>query len=960
MRTIARFAGALGLVAILSAIPLAALASNTGTISGVVKDTSGKPLVGVAVSAVSPSQTASTHTDAHGFYAFTALLPDTYTVTFMASGYGTVSNPAVVVTQDQNVSVNEVLQAQLVTIAHTQATASGSLVKASQGSDVYNIAGQELTAATNPGDLHETLYQWTAVVPGVTGTGFPAQPRVRGGQVTDLGYEFEGIPIQDNIVGFFTTNLSNIGVANLEVYTGGLSAEDAANGTGYLNSVLKSGTYPGYADLSVGLTGPDYNHYLSFQSGWATPDRRWSYYIGFDGVNSQNEYASGAYTYPSLLVWGYDGDGPVMTRDLVGNFHYRPDPNDDIQLVATNSYGDFDFNYLLNKGPGQPPALQLEPCPGAVPANGATSWTGGTGGTAPNGQACPEGLYWAALANGGGNNWYHYGGLGKIQWNHNLNDHSFFALSFAENYNEYIFDQPLGDPNDPYWENATSCSSRNAEWNYMCGGWGLSPSLCPPYPYTPGSPVASAGAPFGFNIDCVMNYGGVESFWGDRASRIWLGQLNYQNLISDNVTVKAGISNQENFNIFNYYLTSNFTNYCGPAAGGAACTTPGEFSWPYKDEISTYPTSEPHVWAEGDFRVGKFLLDPGVMWAQRHYGCPGCQTVSIVNPTFNGTYEFSPKDVVRFSYGDTSSFIGTAYVYTTPDSGVARNPLVPGVSYNPQLNHSGDIMWEHQFDPETSIRVGPYFEKTSNYYEEYQPVIGYITIKGVKVPLFSPHTVLSNDQKHNDAGVEFALNRIDNHPTGLSFWLTATYDNYWTSSTALAGAFINTPEPQSLINSNNLLRATANPLWNTSFLFDFHDYGFHFDPFIVYQADYFFYANPGLSFPNCGGNCAPWVSGKEQLASAFWNVNLQVYQDVGARRNFFVGFVIDNLTNNYDNANLTPCTTNGTGCFPFDGPFSGVKDTPGSLIYQNFTSSPRTFELEAGVRMGDTNPASNP
>jgi hypothetical protein len=941
LKHLTRFAVGLGFAAMFGMMPLFATAGTTGTISGVVRDTSGKPVPGVKVTAVSPSQSAVTTTDARGFYVFPALGADTYTVSFSLQGYSPATVPGIVVLQDQNQRVNQILQPQLVTIARQRVTAATSLVKPAEGSDVYNVSGQQMTAVTNPGGLHETLYQWTAIVPGVTSTGFPAQPRVRGGQVTDLGYEFEGVPIQDNIVGFFTTNLSNIGVANLEVYTGGLNAEDSGNGTGYLNSVLKTGTYPGFNEVAAEVTAPDYNHIMNFQSGWASPDHRWSYYIGFDGVNSQNEYVNGKYTFPSLLFWGFDGDGTVMTRDLVGNFHYRPDPNDDVQVVATNSYGDFDFNYLLNKGPGQPPALQLEPCPGAAPASGAVSWTGGTGGVAPNGQTCPEGLYWAALPNGGGNNWYHYGGLGKIQWTHNINDHSSIMFLAAENFNQYIFSQPLADANSPYWENVTSCSSSHAEWNYMCGGWGLSPADCPPYPYAPGSPVASSTqTTFGFNIDCVMNFGGIESFYGDRRSEIWYNKIKYQNFINDNVTVTAGVSYQRNQDLLDYYLTSNFTN------------VDGEFNWPMKYELSHYPTTTPAFWLQPQFRIGKWLLSPGALYQAQHYGFPGGKTVSIINGTFSGTYEFDPRDVIRFSIADMSNFIGTAYVYTQPDSLIVRNPQLPGVSYNPQLTHEVDMSFEHQFDAETSMRITPWVEKANNYYEEYQPIIGHVTVNGVSVPIFSPHTVLSNNQKHQDFGVEFALQRVDNHPVGLSAWLTATYDNYWTSSTALAGAFINSPEPQNLINDNNLLRATANPLWNTALAFDFHDNGFHIDPFVVMQTGYSFYANPGLSFPNCGGNCPPWVSGKQHIASAFWNVDLQVYQLLGPQGNFFVGVKVDNLTNNFDNANLTPCISNGTGCFPFDGPYSGVKDTPGSLIYQNFTDQPRAFEFMAGVRLG--------
>ncbi|HEY9085622.1 MAG TPA: TonB-dependent receptor [Candidatus Tyrphobacter sp.] len=914
-------------------LPAPVRAGTTGTISGVVTAPNGRPLAGAAITATSPSQKATATSDAHGFYSFVALLPDTYTLSFTLRGYGPTSVPGVVVLQDQNVAVNQTLVSSLSTIAHVQTTAGGTLVKPNQGSDVYNVSGQELNAVTNPGDLHETLYQWTAIVPGVTSTGFPAQPRIRGGQVTDLGYEFEGIPIQDDIVGFFTTNLSNIGVQNLEVETGGLSAADAANGTGFLNSVARVGTYPGFTNLAVDLTGPDYNHYLTFQTGYATPNHRYSYYVGFDGVGSLNQYVNGRYTFPGVLEWSADGPGPVQTRDWIGNFHYKPDPNDDIQFLITNSYGDFDFNYLINST-SQPPALQFEPCPGAVPS-GSSPFTGATGGFAPNGQSCPLGLYWGALPTGKGNIWYHYGGLGKIQWNHTLDDHSFFTVRLAENFNEYIFDQPIGDANIPAFENVTGVNGWNWAW------WLGTPGQCPTIPMAAGTPVVSpASDPFDI---CAFD-DGTQNFWGDRRSEIYLGSFDYQNLINDNITVKSGVSYTRSYNVFNYYLTNAFTNL------------PYEFTWPQVYEISTFPTDETHVYAEGDFHYGKWLLEPGMLYAARRYAFPnGGATVAIWNPTFNGTYQFDSRDVLRFSYGDTSSFIGTAYVYLRPDSLISRNPLEPGASFSPQLNHMADVMWEHQFDAETSMRIGPWIEKTSNYYESYRPIIGY-TPTTPPIPIFSPHSILSNNQQHHDFGVEFELQHVDNRPIGLSFWLTATYDNYWTSSTALAGAFINSPEPQNLINEGHLLRAVANPLWNTAFLFDFHDQGFHLDPLVIYQTDYFFYANPGLSFPTCGGTCAPYISGHQHIASAFWNVNLLAYQEIGPKKNFFVGFKIDNLTNNYDNANLVPCSsTFGTGCFPyFNGPYSGVSDKPGSLIYQNFTQSPREYEFLAGVRIGDT------
>jgi hypothetical protein len=941
---------AASMLAVFGMYPHFASAGTTGTITGTVRNAAtGAPLAHVRVTGVSPSQTASTITDARGFYSLLSLIPDTYTVSFSLNGYSPASVPGVVVQQDLNVSVNERLTTALKVIATAHAAAAQSLVKPDQGSDVYNVSGSQLGAVTNPGGLEETLYQWTAAVPGITGTGFPSQPRVRGGQVTDLGYEFEGIPIEDRSVGFYTTTLSNIGVSNLEVYTGGLNAANAANGTGLLNSVLKTGTYPGFTHLAIDIAAPDYNHSLAFESGYATPDGRWSYYVGFSGANEDTTYACNC-TYPGELFWGGDGPGPIFTRDLVGNFHYRPDKNDDIQVVATNGYGFFDYDYLINKLPDQPPVLQFEACDGATRNNYATM-TDASGGVAPNGQTCPEGLYFAAMPNDKGNIWYQYAAVGKIQWNHNINDHSYFSLRIAENYGEYVFQQPIADANIPSLENfgTIGCPTATAAW---CWNWatdlGLGSTACPSYPYAAGSPVPEpVGDP---GAICAFD-NGIANFYENRRSNMYFGNLDYQDIISDNITVKAGASDEKDQSLLRSYLTNQFN----PVTGG----------WPALYEDATYPTNIQHGYGEADLRFGHWLLDPGLLYAQEHYAFPnGGHTVSVWNPTFNGTYQFGSRDVMRFSWGDTSSFIGSAYVYLTPDSLITRSPLQPGVSYNPQVNHNADLQWEHQFTASTSMRIGPWYSKTTNYYESYTPIVGHLA-NGA--PLFSKVSILSNNQQHHDFGMEFALNHVDDNPVGLSYWVTATYDNYWTSSTALAGAFINSPEPQDLINQGHLLRAFANPLWNTSAVFDFHAGGFHLDPMVVYQADYFYYnQQPSCFFSgtcviNTNGAGFSYIAEPESISGADWTVNLQAYQDLGSQKNFFVGFKVDNLFNNTND--VAPCMSDGTGCpLTYDGPFSGVHDAPGTQIYQNYAEDPyigalsvdsmqRLFEVYAGVRL---------
>jgi hypothetical protein len=964
-----------------------AYAGTTGNITGVVTDTSGKPVADVKVTAASPSQTASTTTDGRGFYTLLNLNPDTYTVSFQKAGYADVAQPGIVVYQDQTVRANQTMTPQLKTIASVTSRGPSNLVQPNQGSDVYNVSEQQISAATNPVGALSTIYNFLAVTPGVTST-IGSQPRIRGGQVTDLGYEFEGIPIQDDIVGFFTSNLSNVGLQNVEVYTGGLAGAGAVHGTGYFNSVLKSGTYPGFASLGIQASSPEANQYLSFEDGGATPDHKYSWYIAFNGVNSQNQYDYGEYTFPGV-VFCCDGPGTVKERNWVGNFFYRPDPKNTFQIVATNDDGDFDFNYLLTRSPGQPTPLALSECPGAV-----SSWTGGqfpnagfpstgtfaTGGTAPNGQPCPIGLYYSALGSGQGNIWHHLGGLGKIQWNHNLNDHSFFNLRVDENFNQYIFDQPMSDPNIPSLENPGD------PYNWAAA-IGL-PGGCPNYPYTPGTPVQNpAGDPYD---QCVW-FDGTQSFWGNRRSNIWQAAIDYTNALSDNVTLKAGLSDQYNNNTFDYVATDNFTIVPnGTPSGGLL--------YPGMYEQSNYPTTEQIGYFDPEFHFGKVMVSPGITYAQRHYAFPadygyvgdtrtvngqpvtasdiysGGYTAKAWDPTINGTYTFDPNNVLTFSYGDTTNFIATAYVYNNSlaqysgfDAGHSyRDPFIPGTTFAPQQNHAAELMWEHNFGDGITMRVGPFHNSTNNYYAEYNPLLGYFnsgcSANSIStctpcsagtagcVPVQSKSTLLSNNNATEETGVEFGLNRIDNAPRGTSFWLSATYDNYWDTSGDISGAYINFPLPQYLIDQGVKVRAASNPLWNVTALMDYHSNGFHFDPIFSYQGDTFFNTGVVSQPTDSNGNPTgpPYISQPEQIAHGWWTANLMAYKEFGGTRGFTVGFNVQNI---FDNVTpIYPCYSGGNGCYPFNGPQSGVSNQTG-LIYQNFSQTPRTFYFFAGIKM---------
>src|SRR5262245_10336371 len=78
-----------------------AWAQSTGSIGGIVRDTTGAVLPGVSVEAASPAlieKTRTVVTDAQGNYKILELRPGTYTVTFSVSGFSTVKREGIELT----------------------------------------------------------------------------------------------------------------------------------------------------------------------------------------------------------------------------------------------------------------------------------------------------------------------------------------------------------------------------------------------------------------------------------------------------------------------------------------------------------------------------------------------------------------------------------------------------------------------------------------------------------------------------------------------------------------------------------------------------------------------------------------------------------------------------------------------------------------------------------------------
>ena len=311
----------LSVLIVAALLPLPAIAGTTGGVTGRVVDSrSHAPLAGVLAVASSPSQSARSTSDATGTYRFLSLAPDTYTLSFSKEGYDPLTQPGVTVVADQVQTYNTAMTTSLRTIAHVTAQSSAALVKPGTTSDVYSInaAGQQARQGlAGPGTLNNA-YGAIASVPGVLldpgEVGWWQTVHVRGGDIDQVGYEMDGIPVNRAYDNAPQTMLSSLGSQEVQVYTGGVPASSDAQGiSGYVNQVIKTGTTPGYGDASLGVGYPAFYHQASVEAGGATPDRLFSYYVGIGGSNQAFNYVNNSngsnipysFFYPTSAVPGY-------------------------------------------------------------------------------------------------------------------------------------------------------------------------------------------------------------------------------------------------------------------------------------------------------------------------------------------------------------------------------------------------------------------------------------------------------------------------------------------------------------------------------------------------------------------------------------------------------------------------------------------------------------------------------
>jgi hypothetical protein len=276
------------------------LAGVTGTLNGTVEiSPANTPVADVNVTASSASQTATSTTDKGGHFSFVSLVPDTYAVTATKENViqETIQH-GVTVVADQVVNLTIVAKPPIKTIGNVVVRAAANeLVRPGQTANVYSVtaAAQARTASLGGGGSSDQGYSAIAALPGAyvppAQTGWFQNVYIRGGDYDQVGYEFDGVPVNRSFDNYPTTNLSAIGQQELQLYTGASPASAESFGlAGYINQVIKSGTYPGFGTVTLGIGGPSLYNKASLEFGGATPTRNFSYYVGIGLIDSNPRY----------------------------------------------------------------------------------------------------------------------------------------------------------------------------------------------------------------------------------------------------------------------------------------------------------------------------------------------------------------------------------------------------------------------------------------------------------------------------------------------------------------------------------------------------------------------------------------------------------------------------------------------------------------------------------------------
>jgi len=341
--------------------PLLINAGTKGRIKGKVVDLqTGEALIGANVVVVGTS--AGSNTDASGEYLVQNLDPGVYTLKASYVGYQTITISNVRVNADLTSFQDFQLPSQDIQVGQVDIIAKRPIIQKDNTNAVRITTNDDIAALPVRG-----FNSYLALVPGLAINN--GEYHLRGGRADEIGYYVEGVSVRNPRGGGRAVTIAQDAIEEMQVQSGGYTAEFGGANSGIVRSTLRSGTsqlkasveyitdnvtfksakdafdgvrrlgsyWTGYDEASASLSGP-----LPFF------DQKIKFFFNLNYQFSRNGFAS-VVDQPDVNLGNiWDATVPAAQRDTV-NFVFKngAQPKQARANYTLTGTMNFDFKPLL-------------------------------------------------------------------------------------------------------------------------------------------------------------------------------------------------------------------------------------------------------------------------------------------------------------------------------------------------------------------------------------------------------------------------------------------------------------------------------------------------------------------------------------------------------------------------------------------------------------------------------------
>ncbi len=266
---------------------------NTGTVQGIVKDTSGAVIPGAKVTVINLGTRISTtfETEVDGSYVVPYLIPGTYEVTVEKEGFKKNSQTGIVLQVDQKLRVDFTLEIGEITESVT-VTSLAPLVKTESSEMGQVIASQKMVELPlNTRDFARLVSLNAGAMPGRGGLGGAvsivntigvSDNNVNGLPVYANNFQIDGVTANQDFYGTLVVNPSIDAIQEFKVTNNNYAAEYGRAGGANIQIAIKSGTneFHGVAFEFLRNSALDANDFFSNRAGRPIPPLRQNQFGG--------------------------------------------------------------------------------------------------------------------------------------------------------------------------------------------------------------------------------------------------------------------------------------------------------------------------------------------------------------------------------------------------------------------------------------------------------------------------------------------------------------------------------------------------------------------------------------------------------------------------------------------------------------------------------------------------------